>query len=78
MCEIVLEDDLVNLKNTTTVNNFRADSPELDSQSSQSSSELPTSVESESKEKKLRIMDKIRKAMESLEEGEEEEYIFAC
>lgn len=80
MCEIALQDDIMYLKNTTNIT-FREDSPDLNSQPSQSSeSSLDSSVskEWETKERKDRIMDKIQTSIRDLIKREDDEYIEAC
>ncbi|KAG1371850.1 hypothetical protein G6F61_011565 [Rhizopus arrhizus] len=81
MCEIALQDDIMYLKSTTTINTFREDSSDLHSQSSQSSEsslDLSATKEWETKERKDRIMDKIQTAIKDLVETEDDEYIKTC
>lgn len=69
MSEIALQDDIIYLKNTTTSNTFREESPDLHSQSSQSSeSSLDSSItkEWETEERKDRSMDKIQTAIKEI------------
>lgn len=81
MCEIALQDDIIFLKNTTNLNTFREDSPDISSQSSQSresSVDSSTTNQWEIQERKERIMDKIQTAIKDLMETEDEEYIKDC
>lgn len=81
MCEIALQDDLNYLKNSTSHNTFREDSPGTDSQSSQlsqSSSDSSATKEWETNERKTRIMNKIEAAIKDLEEADDEQYIRTC
>ncbi|KAG2203592.1 hypothetical protein INT47_011686 [Mucor saturninus] len=64
MCEIALQDDLNYLKNSTSHNTFREDSPDSSA----------TKVW-ETNERKTRIMNKIEDAIKDLEETDDEQYI---
>ena len=71
------------LKNTTSLNTFREDSPDSQrsqsSEASQSSLDSSTTKEWETKERKNRIMDKIKAAMIDLvETNDDDEFIKAC